>query len=123
MRNLLHALWEEILGDPPSSSSFTDIQSWLCSIAQAEDDLEPYLHSWINDQRMSAAFALSSMLLSGGGRNAFWDGRESQYAQLRNWQKSQAVVTKLEQARALAESTPAKNEFEAALGSVDLTSP
>jgi hypothetical protein len=123
IRNLLHALWEEILGDAPQSDSFTDVQSWLCSIAQAEDDLKPYLHAWIHDQRMSASFALSSMLLSGGGRNAFWDGRESQYAQLQHWQKSQDVVTKLEQARALAESTPAKNEFEAALGSVDFTSP
>lgn len=48
IRNLLHALWEEILGDPPSSDSFTDVQSWLCSIAQAEDDLEPYFRFWIH---------------------------------------------------------------------------
>jgi hypothetical protein len=118
VRQLLHSLWHEILGDPPPSSSFTDVQSWLCSIAQAEDDLNPYLEAWLEDQRTSASFALSSMVLSDAGRNAFWDGRESQYAQLQSWRSSRGVVTKLEQALASAESVSAKNEFAAALGSV-----
>ena len=122
IRDLLHALWKEILEDPPSSISFTDVQSWLCSIAQAEDNLQPYFQSWIDDQRMSASFALSSLLLSGEGRNPFWDGREPQYAQLQNWQKSQAVIRKLEQAQACTKSTSAKSEFQAALGSIGFPS-
>ena len=118
VRQLLQSLWHEILGDPPPSSSFTDVQGWLCSIAQAEDDLNPYLKAWLEDRRTSASFALSSMLLSDAGRNAFWDGRESQYAQLQNWRSSQGVITKLEDALASVESVSAKNEFAAALGSI-----
>ena len=116
VRQLLHSLWHEILGDPPPSSSFTDVQSWLCSIAQAEEDLQPYLQEWLEDQRASASFALSLMLLSDTGRSAFWEERESQYTQLQNWRISQGVVTKLERALASAESVAARNEFVAALG-------
>jgi hypothetical protein len=123
VRELLQAIWDQALGDPPPSSSSTDVQSWLCSIAQAEDNLEPYLQTWVEDQRMSASFALSSMLLTNAGRNAFWDGRETQYAQLQTWLKSQQVVTKLKTALIRAEGTSATREFEAALGCVDFTLP
>lgn len=119
VRQLLQSLWHEILGNPPPSESYTDVQSWLCSIAQAEDDLNPYLKAWLEDPRTSASLALSSMLLSDTGRNAFWDQRDPQYAQLQDWQSSEGVVTKLQRALASAESVSAKNEFEAALGSVN----
>ena len=123
VRELLRAIWDQVLDDPPPSSSFNDVQSWLCSIAQAEDDLAPYLQAWVENRKMSASFALSSMLLTNAERNPFRDGRETQYSQLQAWLKSLPVVTKLKRALTLAEGTPATLKFEAALGSVGLTLP
>ena len=123
VRGLLQAIWDQVLGDPPPSSSFNDVQSWLCSIAQAEDDLEHYLQSWAEDPRLSASFALSSMMLTNAERNPFWDGREAQHSQLQAWLKSQPVVTKLEKAWKLAKNDSAKREFAAALGSLGFTLP
>ena len=118
----LHALWGEILGTPPPADCFTDVESWLCAIAQAEDDLTPYLNQWINDQRLSASFALSSMLLSSAvarsgstGRNAFWEDRGEQYAQVQHWIKTPAVFEKLERAHAASHGAPSESEFEAAM--------
>jgi hypothetical protein len=122
VRIFLHALWADILRDPPPPESFTDVESWLCSIAQAEDDLEPYLLQWLDDQRMSASLALSSMLLSDAGRNPFWDSRDEQCTQFQDWKKSRSVLKKLQEARIESTSVAEKNEFEAALGYLDFTS-
>jgi hypothetical protein len=91
-----------VLDASPETDSFTDIESWICSIAQSEDDLSPYLRAWIQDQHMSATLALSWLLLSsslvagrGEVRNAFWGGREEQYTQLKLWVRSEAVTQKL----------------------------
>jgi len=118
VRELLHAIWAKILDYPPASLSLTDLQSWICSIAQAEDDLNPYLRAWISDQRLSASLALASLLLSQSGRNPFWDGREAQYAQLQSWLESKTVVEKLQRALQLAESHSDKSQFEAALRTI-----
>jgi hypothetical protein len=117
----LHSVWHEVLGDPPSEESCSDLESWICSIAQCEDDLSSYLHEWIEDERQSASLALSSLLLTSAvartskhGRNAFWKGRDDQYAQLQKWVKSPAVIEKLEVAeKGCADSELAK-EFAAA---------
>ena len=119
----LHALWAQVLTDPPRPGWGTDcVENWLCAIAQAEDDLTPYLSQWIDDERPSASFALSSMLLSSAvvrpgtrGRNGFWDGRDEQYAQVQCWIKTPAVLQKLQRARETSIGSPAESEFEAAV--------
>ena len=97
----LHSVWHEVLGDPPTEKSYSYLESWICSIGQCEDDLSSYLDEWIEDERQSASLALSWLLLtsavaltSKNGRNAFWSGRDDQYAQLRKWVKSPAVIGK-----------------------------
>lgn len=126
VRTFLHALWAEVLNHPPEADSFTDVESWLCSIAQAEDDLSPYLTQWIEDPRSSASFALSSLLLGSGvarsnsaGRNAFWENREDQYVQVQTWTKTSEVFHKLRNARIKSDSSISASEFEAALGVID----
>jgi hypothetical protein len=123
IKSFLHALWTEVLNDPPDTGSFMDIESWLCTIAQAEDDLSPYLSQWIEDSRSSASFALSSMLLGTGiaessstSRNAFWEGRDEQYVQVQNWTRTLPVIQKLKQALDTCDTPTCSSEFEAALG-------
>jgi hypothetical protein len=123
VRTFLHAVWAEVLTDPPPIESFTDVQSWLCSIAQAEDDLKPYLVQWTEDPSESSSLALSWMLLSDAGRSPFWDRRDDQYDQVQQWKKSPPVAEKLMQSRDLAASETVKNEFEAALGCIGLNLP
>lgn len=107
VERFLHAAWQEVLNNPPSEDSLTDMESWLCSIGQCEDDLSPYLDQWMGDESLSACLELSSLLLSSAvartgdrGRNVFWNGRDAQYAQLKAWATSPAVVEKLRLAEA-----------------------
>ncbi len=86
IESFLHALWAEVLRDPPEQASFVDVESWLCSLGQSEDDLSPYLSQWIDDERQPACLALSALLIGSAvavpgkqGRNAFWDQRDEQY--------------------------------------------
>ena len=83
------------------------MESWVCTIAQAEDDLEPYLSEWLDIETLPAYLALSSLLLTSAvalqensGKEAFWDKREPQYEQLKQWIRSAAVRRKLKSAEA-----------------------
>jgi hypothetical protein len=107
VERFLHAVWREVLNSPSPEGSFTDTESWLCSIGQCEDDLSPYLDQWVEDDSLSACLELSSFLLSsavtrtdGRGRNPFWETRDAQYDQLKAWVTSPAVVEKLRLAEA-----------------------
>jgi hypothetical protein len=71
---------------------------------------------------LTASFALSALLLSGGAidsgksnRNAFWSDREVQYVQVRKWAGSAHVVQRLPQARAETDDPKSADEFDAAL--------
>jgi hypothetical protein len=121
VERFLHSVWHEVLGDPPTEESYSDLESWICSIGQCEDDLSSYLHEWIEDERQSASLALSWLLLTSAvartaknGRNAFWDGRDNQYSQLQEWVKSPAVIQKLKVAEEGCADTELANEFAAA---------
>jgi len=117
----LHSVWHEVLGDPPAEERYSDLESWICSIGQCEDDLSSYLHEWIEDERQSASLALSCLLLtsavartSRNGRNAFCSGRDDQYAQLQKWVKSPAVIEKLRNAAVRCTDSALAEEFAAA---------
>jgi hypothetical protein len=121
IEDYLHACWHHVLGDPPSVEEFADIESWLCSIAQGEANLGPYLSQWLADSRLSASLALSSFLLSSTithdnrqGRNAFWENCETQYQQLRAWVRTKPVAEKLKLAELAASGTELANEFASA---------
>ncbi len=121
VERFLHVLWKEILSDPPSESEIDDMETWICTIAQCEDDLNPYLREWIEDNRVSANLALSALLLTSAlvrtentGRNAFWETRDDQYAQLKQWARSEAVAKKLLAAENGTDDPELASEFAAA---------
>lgn len=101
---------------------FADVDSGLCTIAQADEDLSPYLDQWLRDQSQEsskslAAFILTSaiVLRGGSGRDAFWDERDEQYRQVERWVKSAAVSARLKRALNHAGSPELGGAYTAAL--------
>lgn len=91
----LQAIWETVRSNPPIEGGYIDVDQWLCCISQCEDDLGPYLDQWMEDERLSAAWALSSLIL--GSTIAYtdtntnheppvWEGEESR-AKIEEWSK------------------------------------
>jgi hypothetical protein len=115
VRKFLHAVWHAFLSDPPDQRDAPyDMDCWICAIAQAEDDLGPYLREWIVDQSPAACLALSA-LLTQGLENPFWEDRDAPREQLNEWLRSNEVRDKLSRARATATSPELEAEFDAAL--------
>ncbi|WP_205325435.1 hypothetical protein [Glycomyces sp. YM15] len=84
VRGLLRAFWRKTLAAYPG---FPDAETVLCAIANAEDDLTPYLDEWAAALRQPAAAAAlldllgySTRLRAGALRlaNAFWDDHDEQ---------------------------------------------
>ena len=122
VRDFLYSLWQDVLRfNFRYGNDFENTESWLCSIAQAEEDLTPYLDQWIEAQTLEACLTLSGLILQSAvtlkrnaGRSAFWNRRDTQYQQLKNWVGSAAVAKKLEHAALQWANTSSHNEFVAA---------
>lgn len=95
VERMLHAVWETVRSNPPIEAGYIDVDQWLCCISQCEDNLDPYLDHWMKDKRLSAAWALSSLIL--GTTIAYtnadtnhnwpvWEGEESR-ARIEEWSK------------------------------------
>ena len=63
VENMLRAIWETVRSNPPIEGGYIDVDLWLCSISQCEDDLSPCLDQWMDDERLSASWALASLIL------------------------------------------------------------
>lgn len=126
VKHFLNTLWITVLHSPPLEDTIDDLETWICSIAQCEEDLMPYLRIWAGDGSRAALIALSSFLITSSvtlrngraGRDAFWDGRDAQYEQLQDWVKTPAVREKLERAHAQTDDIELCNELAAAIGSL-----
>jgi hypothetical protein len=122
VRNFMDVLWKFVLNSAShGEEEFDDLEGWLCAIAQAEDDLTPYLVNWIEEDSLEAILALSGFLLQSAvvldrnaGRNSFWDKRDQQYQQVKRWVRNEAVADKLERAAQQWAKTPYEEEFLAA---------
>lgn len=119
VREFLHALWDAVLIE--SNEEYLDTESWLCAIAQAEDDLTLYLDDWIAGDSVAkcavlSQFILSSAVMSGkkAGRNAFWKGRDTQYEQLKLWVRSPNVRTRLACSESQSLDTHLREQIQAA---------
>ena len=123
IRRFLDALWSCALFDSRHGDEYSSETEELdCSIAQAEDDISPYLDKWNKTDTLEANLCLVSLLTKSAvthkrntGRNAFWSARDAQYQQLKNWIYSPAVANKLERAAHRWLNTESQNEFVAAL--------
>ncbi len=103
----LHALWRNVLGQFPHP--FT-IDSCLCAIGQAEDDLQGYLEAWDIAASASAACHFATFVEQNVGRisnrrpkpwklrNPWWDRRAQPAGQVMNWVLAPARMTDLERA-------------------------
>lgn len=102
----VHDLWDAVLSQEITMMNpDPSLETWICSISQAEEDIGFYLQGWQQAEGMPAALALASLILtsavirdSNKGRSEFWVEREAQYAQLKQWVRSPAVKMKLQQA-------------------------
>ena len=128
IEEMLRAIWEAVLSNPPIEGGYIDVEMWLCCISQCEVDISSYLAQWMKDERLSSSWALSSLILGGEiqyvgddhirpawedseawrtriqewsdlpHRGAFWDDCWRQYAQLQEFLKTPAVIQKLSSA-------------------------
>lgn len=125
VQRFLSAIWKGFLSDPPDedqySEPFQNAEDVVCSIAQCEDDLSPYLKEWVEDTRLSASIALlrfidvSEMCTHGVPvTQGFWGDRGAQYAQIQQWLRSAEVREKLLSAEEQAAGSELEADFKAA---------
>ena len=99
----LASLWQHVLSTFPSSPEIDDC---LCGIANAVDDLSPFLNAWRRDNSATAVQHVASFVeanfntLSKKGRlrNAFWEGREPQLMAVASWLTDREKTVRMEQA-------------------------
>lgn len=97
VEKMLQAIWETVRSNPPIEGGYIDVDQWLCCISQCEESLAPYLDQWADDDHLSAAWALSSLIL--GSTIAYtdentnhqppvWESEESR-AKIKEWFEQQ----------------------------------
>ncbi|MEU4163417.1 hypothetical protein [Actinoplanes sp. NPDC026670] len=105
VHDFLAALWSSALTSGPDQE---DVDTILCAIGNAEDDLEPYLIEWASaltrpSDRPAATEQLRSLLESGYRSdrnrrrltNAFWQDRDRQAQQVVAWLASADLQVRL----------------------------
>jgi hypothetical protein len=63
IERLLAAVWETVRSNPPIESGWIDVEEWICAISHCESDIGGHLNVWRQDDRLSAAWALSCLVL------------------------------------------------------------
>lgn len=97
IRRYFLAAWKEFLQTNPEDCGLTDADAWLCGIAQAEEDVQPYLAIWEDNKSVEAARQLSilvvehSFIQDDARPENFWAKRKNQWAQVRAWLQGGAV--------------------------------
>jgi len=144
VERMLQAVWETVRSNPAIEGGYIDVDLWLCSICQCEDDLGPYLDQWMEDERLSASWALSSLILGSTiaytgtdhsmpvwendeakdakiqewfklpHSGAWWKHCDKQYAQLQDWVRSPAALEKLRRAEVSCGNSEMEREFATA---------
>jgi len=92
VEKFLQAIWETVRSNPPIEGGYIDVEQWLCSISLCEGDLSSYLDQWMDDERLSSAWALSSLILgstiaySGADHSVpVWEDTPERAAKVREW--------------------------------------
>ncbi|HKE08701.1 MAG TPA: hypothetical protein VKB48_12785 [Candidatus Acidoferrum sp.] len=100
VRGYLHALWELKLEHQFPWEDFMPslIEGWICAIAQAEDDLQPYLHRWTVNTSRRAIGNLSHFVVSVWEKvpkGKLRSKRKEQRSQVVNWLSGDSVKAAL----------------------------
>jgi hypothetical protein len=125
VRRYLDALWRLGLNNSPIEErmpAFPEIETLLASIANAEEDLGPYLEIWSEDMSEPANTHLVQFVTLYGasfseGRtlsDAFWKGLKPQAAELRRWLLRPATIARIEGSRQLLAQDGYEHLFEPA---------
>jgi hypothetical protein len=95
----LQAFWQSELGRELSSEGDDQIDTVLCGLGCACNNLSPVLDAWISTDSASACRQLAQFVLHNidelrnhnGMANAFWNGRRDQVEQVTAWLQSATV--------------------------------
>lgn len=124
-------LWEVFLAEFPSQMAFHDADSCLCAIAQAVDELEPYLNVWRRNSASAPLRHVAQFVEFNGdfvrrkGRlcNAWWQDRKPQMNEVLRWMLGPDTKTQLEHAFYDSEGEPFADELSQAVQWLDWLSP
>ena len=140
VQRLLAAIWETVRSNPPIESGWIDVEDWICAISYCEPDIKSYLDLWTRDDRISAAWTLSCLVLGseipylreidppvwreGQDQQAFideftrtptaspfWNECRRQLSDLLNWLRSPEAVEKLRTAELTCDNEVLEREF------------
>ena len=118
VRSVLLAWWRQLLGELSAPVAPDTAEDRLCAIAQAEDDLSPYLDEWRGRRDPAAVGHLLELLASSAPRslsNVFWAGRMDQQRQVVEWVSDAQTGALLEEAFFALAGQPAAEEVSFAL--------
>lgn len=90
IERMLQAVWGIVRSNPPIEGGYIDVDQWLCCISQCEDDLVPYLDQWMEDERLSASWALSGLIL--GSTIAYTDANTNHNPPVWEGEESRAII-------------------------------
>jgi len=140
VKQVLTAVWEVLRSNPPIESGWIDVEEWICAISYCEPDITSYLDVWNRDDRISAAWALSCLVVGseiphvgtidqpvwkeGQDRQDFideftrtpmvsplWDECRRQVSQLLSWVRSPEALEKLKTAEVKCNIEELEREF------------
>jgi len=117
----IRCVWRAVLETPPEELAFDGAFGWLCSIAQAEENLEPYLGEWIAAESLCAHRHLARLVVEEElpskqeNPGAYWTDCAAQWNQLIEWLRQPCIREKLARGvDAWADTDEAKELLEAA---------
>jgi hypothetical protein len=95
------AVWDAALDSSPEDLAWDGVYGWLSAVAQAENDLTPYLDRWLAAPSVNAHRNLALMVTQEGlprvknVSGAYWSGYREQWEQLNEWLRRPEVRQKL----------------------------
>ena len=121
VERFLTALWWGVLGTYPAPA---DIDTYLCGLGRAGDDLSPFLDHWERDTSVAALGHLAEFVTENAPawakhqrlRSAFWTGRDDQVRQVLDWLARPALQAHLEEGFFRHADEPVAGELSIALG-------
>jgi hypothetical protein len=100
VERFLNALWRGIIDGPGHEFYGSEIEEWICGIAQAVPDLSPFLNLWLtldteNSSLNLARFIIETEFVKSDRPLNFWGDRRELFDQVVQWVRGEAVRSKI----------------------------
>jgi hypothetical protein len=95
------SVWACILDGQPHYDYGSEIEGWLCGIAQAVSNLSPYLEAWSGAETENANLNLASFIAETDFANpnsrptAYWEERAELFTEVGAWVRGDVVKKKM----------------------------